>query len=43
LFSGIIWLLMGLTGAVTWIVKITSRLLVQGLILAWGSGSSSRG
>jgi Molybdate transporter of MFS superfamily len=38
LFSGMIWLLMGLTGAVTWIAKITSRPLVQGLILGLGLG-----
>jgi predicted benzoate:H+ symporter BenE len=38
LFSGVIWLLMGLTGAVTWIAKITSRPLVQGLILGLGLG-----
>ena len=42
LFSGVIWQLMGLTGAVTWIAKITSRPLVQGLMLGLGSGSSSR-
>jgi MFS superfamily sulfate permease-like transporter len=36
LFSGLFWLLMGLTGAVTWIAKITSRPVVQGLILSLG-------
>jgi hypothetical protein len=38
LFSGVIWLLMGMTGAVTWIAKITSRPLVQGLVLGLGLG-----
>ena len=36
LFSGLFWLLMGLTGAVTWIAKITSRPVVHGLILSLG-------
>ena len=36
LFSGVFWLLMGLTGAVTWISKITSRPIVHGLILGLG-------
>jgi len=36
LFSGLFWLIMGLTGAVTWIAKITSRPVVQGLILSLG-------
>jgi hypothetical protein len=38
LFSGVIWLLMGLTGAVTWIAKMTSRPVVQGLVLGLGLG-----
>jgi MFS superfamily sulfate permease-like transporter len=36
LFTGVFWLLMGLTGAVTWISKITSRPIVHGLILGLG-------
>jgi hypothetical protein len=36
LFSGLFWLLMGLTGTVTWISKITSRPVVHGLILGLG-------
>lgn len=36
LFSGVIWLVMGLTGAVTWIAKITSRPVVHGTILGLG-------
>jgi hypothetical protein len=44
LFSGVIWLLMGLTGAVTWIAKITRAApLSKVSSWAWGSGSSSRG
>jgi predicted benzoate:H+ symporter BenE len=37
-FSGLFWLLMGLTGAVTWVAKITSRPLVHGIILGLGLG-----
>ena len=36
LFTGVLWLVMGLTGAVTWIAKITSRPIVQGLVLGLG-------
>jgi hypothetical protein len=38
LFTGVFWLVMGLTGAVTWIAKITSRPVVQGLVLGLGLG-----
>jgi MFS superfamily sulfate permease-like transporter len=38
LFTGCFWLMMGLTGAVTWISKITSRPIVHGLILGLGLG-----
>lgn len=38
LFSGLFWLLMGLTGAVTWVAKITSRPVVHGIILGLGLG-----
>src|SRR5574341_2315614 len=38
LFSGIVWLILGLTGTVTWIAKITSRPIVQGLVLSLGLG-----
>jgi predicted benzoate:H+ symporter BenE len=38
LFTGIFWLVMGVTGAVTWIAKITSRPVVQGLVLGLGLG-----
>lgn len=38
LFTGALWLLLGLTGAVTWIAKITSRPVVQGLVLGLGLG-----
>jgi predicted benzoate:H+ symporter BenE len=36
LFTGLFWLVMGLTGAVTWIAKITSRPVVHGIILGLG-------
>ncbi len=36
LFTGILWLAMGLTGAVSWIARITSRPIVQGLVLGLG-------
>ncbi|HEX7786799.1 MAG TPA: putative sulfate/molybdate transporter, partial [Methylomirabilota bacterium] len=38
LFTGVLWLVMGLTGAVTWIARITRRPVVQGLILGLGLG-----
>jgi hypothetical protein len=38
LFSGLFWLFMGLTGAVTWVAKITSRPVVHGIILGLGLG-----
>lgn len=38
LFTGVLWLAMGLTGAVSWIAKITSRPIVQGLVLGLGLG-----
>ncbi len=36
LFTGALWLIMGLTGAVTWIARITSRPIVQGIVLGLG-------
>jgi MFS superfamily sulfate permease-like transporter len=38
LFTGVLWLVMGLTGAVTWIARITSRPIVHGLVLGLGLG-----
>lgn len=38
LFSGLFWLVMGLSGAVSWIAKITSRPIVHGLVLSLGLG-----
>ncbi len=38
LFSGVFWLIMGLSGAVSWVAKITSRPIVQGLVLSLGLG-----
>jgi hypothetical protein len=36
LFTGVLWLVMGLTGAVTWIARITRRPVVHGLVLGLG-------
>ena len=36
LFTGLFWLVMGLTGAVTRIARITSRPVVHGIILGLG-------
>lgn len=38
LFTGALWLLLGLTGAVTWIARVTSRPVIQGLVLGLGLG-----
>ena len=38
LFTGLFWLLMGITGAVTRVSKITSRPIVHGIILGLGLG-----
>jgi MFS superfamily sulfate permease-like transporter len=38
LFTGVFWLIMGLTGAVTWVSKITSRPVIYGIILGLGLG-----
>jgi predicted benzoate:H+ symporter BenE len=38
LFTGLFWLIMGLTGGVTWIAKLTSRPLIHGIILGLGLG-----
>lgn len=38
LFTGLLWLVMGLTGAVTWIARITSRPIINGLLLGLGLG-----
>jgi MFS superfamily sulfate permease-like transporter len=38
LFTGVLWLLLGMSGAVTWIARITSRPVVHGLILGLGLG-----
>ena len=38
LFTGVFWLAMGLTGTVAWIARITSRPVVQGLVLGLGLG-----
>jgi MFS superfamily sulfate permease-like transporter len=36
LFTGVLWLVLGLSGAVSWIARITSRPVVQGLVLGLG-------
>ena len=36
IFTGVLWLLMGLTGAVSWIEKITARPVVRGIMLGLG-------
>ncbi|MGH8058311.1 MAG: putative sulfate/molybdate transporter [Candidatus Entotheonellia bacterium] len=38
LFTGLLWLVMGLTGAVTLMAKLTSRPVVHGIILGLGLG-----
>ncbi len=38
LFTGVVWLVMGLSGAVSWIAKITRRPVVQGIVLGLGLG-----
>lgn len=38
LFTGVLWLVMGFTGAVAWIAKITSRPVIRGLVLGLGLG-----
>lgn len=38
LFTGVFWLIMGVTGAVSWIARITSRPVVQGIVLGLGLG-----
>jgi MFS superfamily sulfate permease-like transporter len=38
LFTGVFWLTMGVSGAVTWIARITSRPVVHGLVLGLGLG-----
>jgi predicted benzoate:H+ symporter BenE len=38
LFTGVFWLIMGVTGMVGWIARITSRPIVQGIVLSLGLG-----
>jgi MFS superfamily sulfate permease-like transporter len=38
LFTGVLWLTMGLSGAVSWIARITSRPVISGLVLGLGLG-----
>lgn len=36
IFTGLFWLLMGLTGAITWIEKITTKPVIRGIMLGLG-------
>lgn len=36
LFTGLLWLAMGLSGAITWIAKITSKPVIRGIMLGLG-------
>ena len=36
IFTGVFWLVMGLTGAITWIQKITTKPVVRGIMLGLG-------
>jgi predicted benzoate:H+ symporter BenE len=36
IFTGIFWLLMGFTGAITWIEKITTKPVIRGIMLGLG-------
>jgi predicted benzoate:H+ symporter BenE len=36
IFTGLFWLLMGLTGAITWIERITTKPVVRGIVLGLG-------
>jgi MFS superfamily sulfate permease-like transporter len=36
IFTGLFWLLMGLTGAITWIEKVTPKPVVRGIMLGLG-------
>lgn len=38
LFTGVLWLSMGASGAVSWIARITSRPVINGLVLGLGLG-----
>jgi len=38
IFTGVFWLLMGITGAITWIQKITTKPVVRGIMLGLGLG-----
>lgn len=36
IFTGLFWLLMGLTGAITWIEKVTTKPIIRGIMLGLG-------
>jgi len=43
IFTGIFWLLMGATGAITWIEKITTKPVVRGIMLGLGLSFMTEG
>ena len=43
IFTGILWLVMGATGAITWIEKITSKPVVRGIMLGLGLSFITQG
>jgi MFS superfamily sulfate permease-like transporter len=43
LFTGVVWGILGLSGAVSWVEKITSRPVVKGIVLGLGLGFIAEG
>ncbi len=43
IFTGLFWLLMGVTGAITWIEKITTKPVVRGIMLGLGLSFMTEG
>jgi MFS superfamily sulfate permease-like transporter len=43
IFTGLFWLLMGVTGAITWIEKITAKPVVRGIMLGLGLSFMAQG
>ncbi len=43
IFTGLFWLVMGLTGAITWIEKITTKPVVRGIMLGLGLSFMAEG
>ena len=38
IFTGLFWILMGVTGAITWIEKVTTKPVIRGIMLGLGLG-----